>query len=179
MLKFVTVGAVLSAIFSTSIAGILTLPEKNTEQKAQNTTSNLVVIDEIDDTHTGFTNAKTSIVLANSGSDSEVPEVDSTGVMLGLAAVGGVAIGVALSRKNGNNTFWTSPTPSHSISQEDGIHIDRASRNLQKKLMILLHDDKATANRLLSQVKRNNPNKSINWYVEKVIYDLERDRGGY
>ena len=178
MLKFVTVGAVLSAIISTSIAGILPLPEKNTEQKSQNTTSNLVVTDGINDTHTGFTNAKTSIVLA-SGSDSEVPEVDSTGVMLGLAAVGGVAIGVALSRKNGNNTFWTSPTLSHSVSQEDGIHIDRASRNLQKKLMILLHDDKATANRLLSQVKRNNPNKSINWYVEKVIYDLERDRGGY
>jgi len=42
--------------------------------------------------------------------------------------------------------------------------------------MRLLHDDR-DANRLISQVKMKKSNKSSNWYVEKVIYDLERDRG--
>ena len=45
--------------------------------------------------------------------------------------------------------------------------------------MRLLHDDRETANRLLSQAKLKHPNKSVDWYADKVIYDLERDRGSY
>ncbi len=54
--------------------------------------------------------------------------------------------------------------------------IDQASPKLQKKLLLLLHNDSETANRLLAHIKRNNPQQSVNWAMEKVIYDLERDR---
>lgn len=54
--------------------------------------------------------------------------------------------------------------------------IDQASPKLQKKLLILLHNDSETANRLLAYTKQKNPQQSVNWAIEKVIYDLERDR---
>ena len=52
----------------------------------------------------------------------------------------------------------------------------QASRNLQIKLLRLLHNDRHTANRLIALAKARNPDKSIDWWVEKVIFDLERDR---
>lgn len=48
----------------------------------------------------------------------------------------------------------------------------------QKRLMLLLHDDRRAANRLLTQVRLKYPGKSEMWYWEKVIFDLERDRYG-
>ncbi len=55
----------------------------------------------------------------------------------------------------------------------------QASRNLQIKLLRLLHNDRHTANRLIALAKARNPDKSIDWWIEKVIFDLERDRGRY
>ena len=60
--------------------------------------------------------------------------------------------------------------------QDNKLRFDQAKYELQKKLMTLLHEDRNLAMRLLSQVKMKDPGKSIDWYVEKVIYDLERDR---
>ncbi|AFY31613.1 hypothetical protein [Calothrix sp. PCC 7507] len=54
---------------------------------------------------------------------------------------------------------------------------DPKNRELQSQLMTLLRGDVATGKRLLRQQRQNNPGKSDNWYLEKVIYDLERDRG--
>lgn len=54
---------------------------------------------------------------------------------------------------------------------------DPKNIGLQAKLLNLLHRDKSTANRLLQQQRRMNPGKSDKWYLEKVIWDLERDRG--
>jgi len=59
-------------------------------------------------------------------------------------------------------------------TQPSNIPSASTSRKLQKKLMRLLHDDRDTANRLISQVKMKKSNKSS---MLKVIYDLERDRG--
>lgn len=67
-------------------------------------------------------------------------------------------------------------TSSSSKSHENQLSLDRASRQLQHQLLRLLEGDRNLAMRLLSQVKMKNPGKSIDWYVEKVIYDLERDR---
>ncbi|MDZ8070369.1 MAG: hypothetical protein RMY64_32965 [Nostoc sp. DedQUE08] len=53
---------------------------------------------------------------------------------------------------------------------------DPTNRALQSDLLILLKGDVATAKRLLLQQRRRNPGKSDNWYLEKVIYDLERDQ---
>lgn len=166
MFKFATVGAALATILSTQVnSNMLTSPENIANQWVQ---------------------ASTSVLADSSSTTPEVTEkVDPAAIMLGLAAVGGGAIGVALSARNAKNPFKSSSTPYHSSSrlspksEENTIRLDRASRKLQKKLMRLLHDDRDTANRLVSQVKMKNPNRSIDWYVDKVIYDLERDRGAY
>ncbi|MBD2342860.1 hypothetical protein [Anabaena subtropica] len=50
------------------------------------------------------------------------------------------------------------------------------NRQLQKRLLVLLCGDVATAKRLLRQQRQLHRGKSDNWYLEKVIYDLERDR---
>jgi tetratricopeptide (TPR) repeat protein len=53
------------------------------------------------------------------------------------------------------------------------------NRLLLVRVMELLHSDRELAMRLISQVKQKNSNRSMNWCIEKVIYDLERDRGKY
>lgn len=53
---------------------------------------------------------------------------------------------------------------------------DPRNRYLQTDLLTLVKGDVATAKRLLAQQRRKQPGQSDNWYLEKVIYDLERDR---
>ncbi len=53
---------------------------------------------------------------------------------------------------------------------------DPRNRQLQHQLIGMLRGDVATAKRLLKQQRQLNPGNSDNWYLEKVIYDLERDR---
>jgi len=180
MLKFASVSAALAAIVSIQVnSSLLTSPKNSASQWAQASTSNLVVTDATANPHNAFTNTQAPIVLTALSTTLGVKEkVDPAArIILGLAVVGG-AIGVALSTRNANSPLKSSSEFS-SKSTENTIRIDQASRDLQKKLLRLLHDERDTANRLLSQVKINNPNRSINWCVEKVIYDLERDRGGY
>lgn len=50
------------------------------------------------------------------------------------------------------------------------------NRQLQADLLGLLQGEVSTAKRLLQYQRRMNPGKSDNWYLEKVIWDLERDR---
>lgn len=177
MLKFLRLGAAtVAAIVSTQVtSSLLATQAFAANHLVQASTSKLVVTDE---TPTDITNARTSILVADSTTNTpEVAEkVGSTGIILGLAAVGGGAVGVILSARKAKNPFQPSSGLSPQ-SKENTIRLDQASRELQKKLMRLLHDDRDTANRLLSQVKMKNPDKSINWCAEKVIYDLERDRG--
>ncbi len=129
-----------------------------------------------------FTPTNANRLLLTADSSTDTPDTGETvgmvGMMLGVAAVGGGAIGVALSAKNSKNHLVLSPTL-NLRGQENSISLDQASRGLQKKLLTLLHNDRETANRLLVHLKRQNPNRSVNWCVEKVIYDLERDRGSY
>lgn len=47
---------------------------------------------------------------------------------------------------------------------------------LRQKLFTLVHGNWSLAERLLESARRNNPGRSEDWYWEKVIYDLERDR---
>ncbi|WP_334983967.1 hypothetical protein [Nostoc sp.] len=53
---------------------------------------------------------------------------------------------------------------------------DPKNRKLQKRLLILLNGDVTTAERLLKQQRQKHQGQSDTWYLEKVIYDLERDR---
>ncbi|MDM9380745.1 hypothetical protein QUB80_08500 [Chlorogloeopsis sp. ULAP01] len=95
-------------------------------------------------------------------------------LMLVTVVATGVATGIVLSKK-GNRRQQNF---SLAEQQTSTIRLEQASRKLQKKLINLLHDDRDAATRLLTQAKQKYPGKSIDWYAEKVIYDLQRDRGG-
>jgi hypothetical protein len=47
---------------------------------------------------------------------------------------------------------------------------------IDRELLAAARGDKALAKRLLAYTKQKYPGKSERWYVEKTIYDLERDR---
>lgn len=182
MLKFLRLGtATIAAVLSTQINSNSLVTQANAaNQLVQASTSKVVVTDEAP-------TAKTSILIAGSSTNTleRAEKVGPSGMILGLAALGGSAVGVTLSARKVKDYFKsrsTHPSSSSRISsssKKSTIRIDQASRGLQKELLSLLHDERDTANRLLSQVKINNPNRSINWCVEKVIFDLERDRGSY
>jgi hypothetical protein len=170
MLKFLHLGAALAAILSTQvISSVASQSKKTTNEWEQASTHQLVLTQVTPD--------------FNHDTPEVAEKIDST-TILGLAALGGGAVAVALSAKKAKQSGELSSIPSRSnftskLDEESTIRIEQASRKLQKKLLLLLHDERALANRLLNQVKSKNPNKSVDWYVEKVIYDLERDRGGY
>lgn len=66
-----------------------------------------------------------------------------------------------------------------SYVNDSEIRIEQVSRQLQHKLLLLLNGDRNTANRLLNLAKTRNPQKSVQWCAEKVIFDLQRDHGRY
>lgn len=51
-----------------------------------------------------------------------------------------------------------------------------ADPQLQRQLVGMLAGDQREAERLVQQAKRNHPGRPENWYLQKVIGDLERDR---
>lgn len=50
------------------------------------------------------------------------------------------------------------------------------STKLDRHLLLLLHQDRAAAERLIAQVQYKHPGRSREWCIEKVKYDLARDR---
>lgn len=87
--------------------------------------------------------------------------------------VGTIAVAVASAKKANK------PTTANFQAKPGKVLIDQASPKLRQKLLRLLHNDHQAANRLLTHVILNHPNQSVNWAMEKAIYDLERDRGRY
>lgn len=107
-----------------------------------------------------------SQLLAQSYNPTSPENNDNGGRILTTAlVVGGIATGGYLATKKANTA-----------KSNTNSEIDKASPKLQKKLLILLHNDHTTANRLVAYTQQTNPQKSVNWAMEKVIYDLERDR---
>lgn len=45
-----------------------------------------------------------------------------------------------------------------------------------QKLLKLVHGDVATANRLVDCERRRNPDRSLDWCIDKAIWQLQRDR---
>lgn len=118
----------------------------------------------------------------NIKSQFNAPESNRTANAAAGLSAGITVVGILSLIKAKNSFKFSSPAPHSSSkpssqSKEKTIRLDQARRELQKKLLSLLHNDLNTASRLLSHVEMKNPGRSINWYVEKVIYDLERDRG--
>jgi len=50
------------------------------------------------------------------------------------------------------------------------------NHKLYKKLLQLLHDDEGALLRLINRQKIKNPGMNQDWYLEKILWDLERDR---
>ncbi len=122
---------------------------------------------------------RTQTVLADSNSVTpQMSEQTNTGTLiLAAAAVGGVAVSAfQLAAKDKNIITADS---NFRASERAAIGIDQVSRKHRAKLITLLHEDRSAANRLLTQAKLKYPNKQTDWYAEKVIYDLVRDRGGF
>jgi hypothetical protein len=100
-----------------------------------------------------------------------------------IALAGSAAIGLGLSaiveRKRPSKLTWSPSTGGVVSRSASAAGFDQVSSNLQRKLLRLLHDDRGAANRLFAHTRLKYPGKAPNWYAEKIIYDLERDRGKY
>ncbi|MBD1913772.1 MULTISPECIES: hypothetical protein [unclassified Leptolyngbya] len=103
-------------------------------------------------------------------SDTANRSMNSSQVIVAFLIVGGGATVIAYSAKRGNYL------PKISNGSTSLQQTEQTNPHLQRKLLRLLHDDRNTANRLISYTQKTHPNRSSNWVLEKVIYDLERDR---
>lgn len=52
----------------------------------------------------------------------------------------------------------------------------RVTRPTRQRLMRLVNGNRSVAERLVSRVRSQNPDRSEQWCWEKAIYDIERDR---
>lgn len=55
--------------------------------------------------------------------------------------------------------------------------LTKVNPHLQNRLLVLLAGDWSTAERLVGSARRRHPGQTEDWYWEKAIYDLQRDRG--
>lgn len=55
-------------------------------------------------------------------------------------------------------------------------HRSLPDSELQNKLIQMLSGDRAAAERLVDRVRANHPSRTENWYWQRAINDLERDR---
>jgi hypothetical protein len=63
--------------------------------------------------------------------------------------------------------------------QSRQLSLPKPSGGIDPDLIQAVNGDRQLAERLLAQCRLKHPDKSERWYVEKVLYDLYRDRGGY
>ncbi|MBD2035878.1 hypothetical protein H6F76_12705 [Leptolyngbya sp. FACHB-321] len=121
------------------------------------------------------------IQLVNATRAPEVPLADRVSVMA-IAFGGSVAICLGANKLLDRGQLQPSTQRSFGTTAfhpANGATFTQASRSLQRKLLRLVHDDHALAERLFTQATLRYAGNSPNWYVEKVIYDLERDRGRF
>lgn len=103
----------------------------------------------------------------------------TTKIVLALAsgAVLGLGLNAASQRQSGKFSA-VRPIAGRTATQFQKVgDFHRANRSLRRKLLLLLHEDQQAAERLVQQATFKYPGKSADWYLEKVIYDLQRDRG--
>jgi hypothetical protein len=97
----------------------------------------------------------------------EVREVNGAAV-LGIAALGSAGLGMALTAMHERNRRLP--------VQPKTLKTGKANPKLQRQLLRLLHEDRQAAERLVNYATLKYPGHNADWYVEKVIYDLKRDR---
>ena len=110
------------------------------------------------------------VFTADVSSENVSNRIGENATILGLAAVGVGTAGLVYSLNRQNSTL------SPKSGNKNDISIEQANPRLRDELLRLVGGDRRTANRLVTGIKQSHPEKSINWTLEKVIYDLERDR---
>lgn len=107
-------------------------------------------------------------------------------VVLAVALAGSAAVGVGLTAiVERDRASYQSPSASRRLSprrtttQPAALDFAQVSRPLQRKLLRLLHEDRGAAHRLFVHASLKYPGNHPDWYAEKIIYDLVRDRGKY
>lgn len=111
------------------------------------------------------------VFAADVSSDNVGNQFGKNATILGLAAIGAGTAGVVWSLNRQNPTLSTK-----SAYNQNHFSIEQANPRLRQELLRLVGGDRQTANRLVNGIKQSHPEKSINWAVEKAVYDLERDR---
>ncbi|MEM9923223.1 MAG: hypothetical protein AAF915_05625 [Cyanobacteria bacterium P01_D01_bin.50] len=111
------------------------------------------------------------VFTADVSSENLGNRINENGKILAFAAVGVGTAGIIWSLNRQNKPFST-----QSANRQGNISIEQANPRLRQELLRLVGGDHQTANRLVAGIKQSHPEKSINWALEKVIYDLERDR---
>jgi hypothetical protein len=96
--------------------------------------------------------------------------VISSGMLVLLVVIGAVLLYVAFEKFSAKSRVediladWT---------RQDGV--DARVRN---RTIALMNNDLERIERLLDNARQRTPGKSEQWYWEKILYDLERDRRG-
>ena len=72
----------------------------------------------------------------------------------------------------------TTPLPQPPHRQQQVSAQSLKQQELERQLISLLHGDHKTAQRLVQLSLERNGQRNIEWHLDKVIYDLVRDRGG-
>lgn len=70
----------------------------------------------------------------------------------------------------------TRPGASRTRRRPKASRARAANRDLEARLLSLLQNDTQTAHRLVRHSRSKHPGRPENWYWEKAIADLERDR---
>lgn len=121
--------------------------------------------------------------IPGNGQENPVIEAESEvngAIILAIALAGSAAIGVGLTAVvERDRPFVRQSSLSHSTRQSSALSFGQVSRPLQHKLLRLLHEDRGAAHRLFVHASLKYPGKDPDWYAEKIIYDLVRDRGKY
>ena len=129
---------------------------------------------------TGLSQAQTD--PAPPADREEIDRVAVMGIAFGISVAIAMGANVLLDRRRLPRRATTRQAfnpPTRQPLTFKTVGFDQASHGLRRKLLRLLGEDRRIATRLVEQTSFKYPDKSSNWCVEKVIFDLERDRGHY
>ena len=182
MLRFFKFNTVLATIACTCLAGNVLASEVNT--CSNNLKSNDICPVAVDNKK--ITTVKSPLENRSSNLYTEVsqpkekdetasftllqlpPDFDATQIIFMLGGM--VLVTMILQQKRHDTSFNT-------VSIESN-YINQANSRLQKKVLTLVKSPE-TVKRLFISAQIKYPERSPNWLLEKIIYDLERDRKAY
>ena len=81
-----------------------------------------------------------------------------------------------VNQSHSKNHKNTTREDNHSINKKASFD-NQVHPETRKRAIAFAGYDKGRIERLLNSVRLNNPNRSEQWYWEKILYDMERDRG--